>query len=424
MSRGIKKVADASSLFDILSSTKGGSFVTIGYITGAKLNLPSKKMRNPETNRMKSYDDYEELGRNLGQEGEIGGIVKFTKYIGLNFTTPKNFAAAYDKYKDDFNNIRRSFGIDDTVKRNSYVKTQDYGKNGIGVYAGDNDELNRHSYTRQNVANTRKIVSSFYAIDMAGNVIREIDRSEIKDIIPTSDVSGVSKLRAMGADDVKIKDYISQVNALNFRPHTFEASHILYICAAVNGEKYIWINENLAINPRDMKKNLNGVTVQPGFFTNLARTEYSKDLDSATINAPGPVNEQRMVRVTRNAIRNIVQECVSRIVESRSNEKKKWINRIYKAVRPITSKMYSDEYWDGVRQVEEAIASVIGEHGDLDVRVEGGGYNKRLGEFPNYKEYLLTITVDDVVIEGHLHCHTAGTMEDTFKYYDMSLVLY
>lgn len=316
MSRDIKKVADTNSLFDILSSARGGSYVTIGYVTGAKLKMPSKKMKNPETKRMKSYDDYEELGRTLGQEGEIGGIVKFTKYIGLNFTTPKNFATAYNKYKDDFNNIRRTFGIEDTANRDSYVKQQDYGKNGIGVYTGDNDEIRNHSYTRQNVANTKKITSTYYAVDMEGNVIREVDKSEIKDLITKREVNGVSKLRAMGADDARIKEYIDQVNALGFRPQTFEASNILYICASVNGEKYIWINENLSFNPRNMEKNLNGVTIQPGFFTSLARNEYKKDIDSDTLASPTQVKEHRVVRVNTKMITEMVKECVKQILES------------------------------------------------------------------------------------------------------------
>ena len=36
----MRRIATADELFDILSSIKGGVKTTIGYVTGANLNLP------------------------------------------------------------------------------------------------------------------------------------------------------------------------------------------------------------------------------------------------------------------------------------------------------------------------------------------------------------------------------------------------
>ena len=59
---------------------KGGCFATIGYVTGANLAIPQVKRKNPETGRMKGYDDYETFGKQLGYNGEVGGVIKLTSY--------------------------------------------------------------------------------------------------------------------------------------------------------------------------------------------------------------------------------------------------------------------------------------------------------------------------------------------------------
>ena len=46
----MRRVASSEEFFDILDRIGNGKFVTIGYVTGANLNVPTIKRRNPETN--------------------------------------------------------------------------------------------------------------------------------------------------------------------------------------------------------------------------------------------------------------------------------------------------------------------------------------------------------------------------------------
>ena len=73
----------------------------------------------------------------------------------------------------------------------------------------------------------------------------------------------------------------------------------------------------------------------------------------------------------------------------------------------------------------DIIKNVIGEEGEVDVTVKNGGYWKGVGETPNYKEYLLKINMNNgMEINGSLKCHSAGTMEDPFDRYDITITLW
>lgn len=45
-----------------------------------------------------------------------------------------------------------------------------------------------------------------------------------------------------------------------------------------------------------------------------------------------------------------------------------------------------------------------------------------MGEFPNYKEYKIQILMNNgIEINGSIKCHAAGTAEDTFQKYDITI---
>lgn len=268
-----RRIANASEFFDILSSMKGGCFATIGYVTGANLSIPQVKRKNPETGRMKGYDDYESFGKALGHDGEVGGIIKLTSYT-LNWSTPESLGKAYKKYKADANNIRSEFGIEPIQDRDSYKSTQAYGNNGVSVYSGNNEDLGLHSYTAQNIHNAR-IKGMYYLVGTDGMVMREVDKSELISYFKKkSEMSGVSALRKMGATEERIKEYIDRMNGLGMSYKNFEASSILYMVATVNGEKIVYINENLTQSVR-------GINIVPAEFTKIAKERYK--IDFATL---------------------------------------------------------------------------------------------------------------------------------------------
>lgn len=133
--------------------------------------------------------------------------------------------------------------------------------------------------------------------------------------------------------------------------------------------------------------------------------------------------KKNLIRITENDLYRIVKNVVNEA--SLSYEKKKITNMLYKKTQNLTSRFYSDEYWEGVNMILEVIENTIGDNGELNVWCENGGYWKRLGEFPNYKEYKINIKMNNgVEINGSIKCHSAGTMEDTFSRYDMTLTLW
>lgn len=73
----------------------------------------------------------------------------------------------------------------------------------------------------------------------------------------------------------------------------------------------------------------------------------------------------------------------------------------------------------------DIINNIIGSDGELKVWCENGGYWKGVGEFPNYKEYKFEIElIDGIKINGSLKCHSAGTIEDPFEKYDITVTFW
>ena len=137
---------------------------------------------------------------------------------------------------------------------------------------------------------------------------------------------------------------------------------------------------------------------------------------------------KKYISLSESQFKNFITESVKTVINeiSNSNIKKKYINRIYKAIiqEKITSHLYSDEHWEGVDNAFNVIENVINSEGENDIRVENGGYWKRAGEFPNYKEYKFTITLNNgIVINGSLKCHSAGTLENPFGSYDITITM-
>lgn len=133
------------------------------------------------------------------------------------------------------------------------------------------------------------------------------------------------------------------------------------------------------------------------------------------------------LKLTYDELTEMVSKSVSIVLNeiSLAPLKKKIINKLYKATKDITSHIYSDENWAAVTNAYNILKTTIGNEGDIEMRVENGGYWKQLGEFPNYKEYLITINMNSgVQINGSLKCHSAGTMEDTFSRYDITITFW
>lgn len=263
-------VGSPEEFFDIISTIKGGQFVTVGYVTSANLNVPQERRKNPETNRMKNFDDYVTFGKNLGEEGEIGGVIKFTSY-NMNWRNNDDMAAAYSKYVTDRDAIRAKYGVES--RTGGYTDKVNFGDaGGIKTYDGDNEALKSHTYTAQNTFSARK-KSAYYLVSTEGNIVREIPIDQLKAYMKGPQaVAGVGQLKKMGADEAQIESYIKEISELKMNYMHFEHSSILYIVATVNGIPLIYINEKLTQSVR-------GININPTDFINIAKEKYKKDLE-------------------------------------------------------------------------------------------------------------------------------------------------
>lgn len=303
---GKRIVKTFEEFFDIMDDIGDTKFVNIGYVTGANLNVPKVKRKNPLTNRMKGYDDYSSWG-----EG-IGALVKITNY-NFQYRSSQKFAEMYGKYKADANAIRAKYGIEPIKdKENDYKEKMDYGKSGVYMYKGGNEEKMGHSYRMQNVHGAPKISSTVYAVDTEGHIIRALDdETEVRPYVKKkAPISGVNALRNMGRDEETIKAYVAEIEALGFKPHPFEASSLLFAVATVNGEKIIYINQKL-------QRTVNDINIQPEDFIQIVKEKYSKALqESIRMDMKG----KTLIRLTESDIHRLVKESVKRILRESSED--------------------------------------------------------------------------------------------------------
>lgn len=93
--------------------------------------------------------------------------------------------------------------------------------------------------------------------------------------------------------------------------------------------------------------------------------------------------------------------------------------QLYRTISPLTSHLYTDEDWSGVRSIEAALAE---EGCEVCTRVENGGYRSN-NDGQIWKEYLMDIQCGSYTFSAILCCNFSGTMENPYAKYDMSFIL-
>lgn len=126
------------------------------------------------------------------------------------------------------------------------------------------------------------------------------------------------------------------------------------------------------------------------------------------------------------------------MITSRVDKKEmKLIQRaIYKELEKnnTTGRFYKDTNWAGVTKVKEDIMNAL--HGlysktkhdyDCSIAPINGGYRQSSDGMAQWKEYEIALYLgkkEEPFMKGYLNCHAAGSAEDPFDMYDMSVMLY
>ena len=301
----MRVLKDSNEFFDLLDKIGDNKFVSVGYVTGANLDVPKIKKVNPATNRIKGYDDYSSF-QDEGDD-EIGALVKITSY-NFRYRNRKSVARQYDRYKKDVDAIRGEFGLEPTGTKQGYKERNEYGNNGVNTYSGNRDELQGHSYYEQNLFGAR-VNGVVYAVNTEGHIIKELSPEQVQPYLKKkSEVSGVSALRKMGAEEEQVQSYIEKIGSLKMNYRQFEANSILWIAATVDGEKIVYINDNLA-------RTVNDIDINPQDFIEIAKKRYAKELNNLTESYKRI--SKRIIRLTESDLHRMIVDCVKNIMESR-----------------------------------------------------------------------------------------------------------
>ena len=337
----MRTTKSSNEFFDIMDDMGDNKFVTIGYVTSANLNLPKVKRYYAPTKRTRTYDDFSPLSED-GEE--IGAIVKISSY-NMRYRKRKVIGDQYDEFKKSSNVIRGEYGLPPIAdKENDYKEKRNFG-GGVDVYNGNNDSLQGHSYNGQNVFNV-KPKSTYYAVNTEGHIIKALTKEQIMPYLQAKkEVDGVSVLRKMGTDEERIKEYISRIKELKFQYRNFLSDSILWIAATVNGEKIVYINDNIS-------KVVNEININKDDFIKIANERYQKDLQALQESN----THRNVIRITESDLRSLIEESVKRIMINESFKNND--NYSHFAVNKATGKIvngwdYSDHEPSELRQFKK-----------------------------------------------------------------------
>lgn len=181
-----------------------------------------------------------------------------------------------------------------------------------------------------------------------------------------------------------------------------------------SGKFRFYITKITCFNEDGDEYNLSDILTPEDINTIEANMDFDEDEFTDGVD---DLYESRKIRISEQDIIYMVKRAINEVASKRTA-----INRIYKVTHEITGNIYRDDSWNGPRMVVDAIKSL---GYDCGLGAKDGGYRKSSDGMAQWKEYQVEIdTPEGFQIHGTLNCHAAGSMEDPFDRYDMSLVLW
>lgn len=319
----MRRIADINEMIDIISSIKGGVFVTLCYISAAKVgktlaskNIDIKKFgQDLDRNRIagdekvyKKLKDYQSRGASRANTFPFGGIVKMTRYQ-FNWQSENNYRANYNKYATARDKLLAKYGATIT-HRDSHDVKQEFGKGGVSV--GNSQNTLGRLYTHQNGATARNVQSEYYVVDANGKLVGGISYNAIQQLVTKSEnINGVSALRKIGASEQQIKQYIADLKKLKFQVLKLMYDRILFLVASVNGEQIYFINTNLASS---IESGSYQVKINPKSFINKARELFkaSKKEITEALTHSQYISGKQLNEAIQEAVRKIKYKSLKR----------------------------------------------------------------------------------------------------------------
>ena len=150
---------------------------------------------------------------------------------------------------------------------------------------------------------------SVYTVGLDGKILNDVPQEQIVPYLKKKgEISGVSALRKMGAEEDKIQEYIKKMTDLKFKYVNFESKSILWIAATVDGEKIIYIND-------DLQRAVDGIDIRPEDFREIARNRYKITLDMLGEMENREMRRKNVIRLTESDLHRIIRESVNRVLK-------------------------------------------------------------------------------------------------------------
>lgn len=266
-----------SEFFNMADNIQGGIKSTIGYVSSANLNIPQVKRLNPDTNRMKNFDDWDSFGKSLNVSDKISGVIKFSRYT-FNWRGKESMGKHYENdYVAPVNDIRSRYGIAPISNQHqqqqptalSTLNTPKQGSVlGPGFFMQDTGGKDCHK------------VVQYFLIGEDGKIIKyqgttdgDIPADKLKNFFKKYLPAGISDLRKMNASDETIKAYSEELAKIPFKYTRFNVGSVAYVITTINGVKKRFFNPNLS-------EEIKGLKIDPQEYISLAKKLYKID-DSA-----------------------------------------------------------------------------------------------------------------------------------------------
>ena len=354
------------SIIDALSTAKGGTYLTLCYISSANIgktltgkNIDIDKFGNDiEQYQRKSTRGYDVLKKfhqgGADRKNKLPvGIIK-RSVITFHWQTEDNYGKAYGKYKQGVNNLLKPYGVELGSRDEKHDEKQNFGGGNVSVGATDNTK--GKLYTHQNGAITDKYETSYLMVK-DGKLYGGLNKNAISSLVSKSDPEGVKALRELGVQESEIKKYIQDLKNLNFSVLKLMYERILWVSCKIDGVKKFAINDRFTDH---IGSGSNTIPINPNVFIKLANNRYDakyNPLKDDTENYPithvdrqkyydmygESVNRsnKKLVRLTESDLHAIVKNTVRKIMtESFRNNQ----NYSHFAVNKSTNKIVNG--WD------------------------------------------------------------------------------
>lgn len=305
----------------MLNGIKDGQRITFGYVTAASIDYPKTKIRNPQTKRMNTVNDFATFGRNMGfDEGKVPtGVVKLKVY-NLNLPKGEKLDSRYNEFATLRDNLKRKYGL--PVKDGPYDRENiNYGKGNIRQYNGKNNELRNHTYLDINMSNIKSLSTNYYVAFEDGSLI-PIEKARLPIAYKAPAKSAADTLVAAGATE----EEVASLRSMDYR--TFLTSKILYVSCTSDNEKKLFVNTKLPDKINDL------TNVRPDALVNVAKERYNvqESIQRNNMRNKIRINEATFKRIIAESVKKVLREAGDIVYKGNERQPKTLTNNTYRGV--------------------------------------------------------------------------------------------